>query len=217
MTTGSTARLDPVWGLFLASLLVQTACEQTQAYPFGEPSTDGVAEARSARLKALSIPTNGIEMNAPQKVRFYRYWDPNPPPSPGLHSCFVLPDDASYHTIMTATFTTVSTTQYIDLTFSAQLTVSSGTSDPFRGITGLATATQDGGEFGTLSQIFPGIGDEFAPFVARRDNASNGQQIYGGYQGIVTAEPDTNTTVKVELKSTQGIAYACFFNMTVRY
>ena len=59
---------------------------------------------------------------------------------------------------------------------------------------------------GHTSQIFPGMGDEFNPFLARRDEASNGQQVSGDHQGIVTADPSTSTTVTVELQSTQGQA-----------
>ncbi len=212
MSTSYIANFGRVLGSLVALTLTTAACEQTQTSRFGRPSSE-FPGVRSAQTKLLSIPPSGTEMDAPQKVRFYRYWDANPPPDPGVSSCFVVPDDPNnFHTIMSGTFTTASTTSYIELAFSAQFSTFSGTDDPYEGILGLATVTQ-----GSTSQIFPGMGDEFNPFLARRDEASNGQQVYGGYQGIVTADPSTSTTVTVELQSTQGQAYACFFDMIVRY
>ena len=67
-----------VLGSLVASTLTTAACEQTQTSRFGRPSSQ-FPGVRSAQTKLLSIPPSGTEMDAPQKVRFYRYRDETRP------------------------------------------------------------------------------------------------------------------------------------------
>lgn len=204
------------------SFLVGLGCQSPTPDQFGRPSEFGrvsdVGAPRGAKLRSLSLPADGTEYSAPTKVRTYRLTTAETRPY-----CLTLPgvpDEVwppTFTDVITATFTTASTTSLINLRFSGQFTVETAT-DPdefypaYNGIVGHAAVTQSG-----TTQPFPGIGDTFDPYLARRDNDATGQQIYGGYEGSVAADPDTSTTVTVQMYSTRTPGSVCFFNMTVSY
>jgi hypothetical protein len=186
--------------------------------PFGKLSFSGEKSEIKASRKAMSIPS-GQELDAPTKTRFYRYWQDPADPDPGVHSCMRLPQIQhwnEYLTVMSATFETTSTTSHVEVSWTAQLTTFSG-EDPYQGIIAVGSVTQEDSAFGNVTQWLPGLNDEFGPFVGRRDESGIGQQTFGGYEGVVLVEPSTTTTVTIEAQSTQGTAYICFFNLTVRY
>jgi hypothetical protein len=205
--------------LFIALLFVMLSCTNQRAEPFGSvifSGSDSVNNIQAVQ-KAMSIPV-GQELNAPTKTRFYRYWQDPADPDPGVHSCLRLPETTwgTYLPVLSATFETTSTTSHVEVSWTAQLTTFSGEA-PYQGIIARGAVAQEDGAFGTVTQWLPGLNDEFGPFIGRRDESGIGQQTFGGYTGVVLAEPSTPTTVMIEARSTQGTAYICFFNMIVRY
>jgi hypothetical protein len=211
-------------------LLVGLGCQSPkQSEKFGRASefgrTSDVGVPRAGKIRALGLPADGAEYSPATKVRFYRLWNAADPNEPYCTTLPGVPDDVwppTFTDVMTATFDTTSTTAFINLRFSGQFTVESVTPEEttwkaFNGVVGHAIATQSDGGAGTTTQAFPGIGDTWDPYLARRDNDFTGQQIYGGYEGTVTADPNKSTTVIVQMYSTRTFATVCFFNMTVSY
>ena len=181
-----------------------------------------VGAPRAGQVRSLGLPENGTGVPPATKVRTYRFWDATNLYTPYCIFLPGLPDGympPTYTDVMTATFTTESTTRFISLRFSGQFTVATS-ADPkevIPPITGSSVTHSNpvGGGTSTFTQAFPGIGDSYDPYLARRDNDGTGQQIYGGYEGILAADPNKSTTITVQMYSTRTEASVCFFNMTV--
>jgi hypothetical protein len=154
--------------------------------------------------REMGVP-NGEALPPPVTVRSMRYED-----NDSLPFCLECPT-GTWVTVLRKTITTNPTTSYLELDWTGQFTVVS-TNPALEGIRFRAGLIQNS-DF----QFFPGAGDDNAPYVARCDFAGIGPQWFGGYHGMLLLEPDTSTTVVVQVLSTAGEAYACFQNVIVRY
>ncbi len=163
----------------------------------GEPASPGPG-------RAMSVP-DGEALPAPVTVRTIRYHDDD-----SLPFCLECPA-GSWRTLARNTFSTNPTTSYVELDWTGQFTVIS-TNPALEGIRFRAGLVQDG-----QSMAFPGAGDDGFPFMARCDFSGQGPQWFGGFHGMLLVEPDTDTTLVIQVYSTAPEAYACFQNVTIRY
>ncbi len=154
----------------------------------------------------LPEAVGGDPMPAPATVRFWNYRDAVAEPY-----CADLPAAVPVE-LFTATFTTNATTSYIELIWTGQFSVRSGVNED-EGIYFQVQMTQ----VGAGTTFFPGAGDDFPPLLTRRDDSSEGQQMFGGYRGIIAAQPNLSTTVTVRVFSSQKAGLACYQNLSLRY
>ncbi len=165
--------------------------------PDGLPA-DGVS-------RAMSIP-DGEPLPPPTTVRSMRYMDGD-----ALPFCLECPNGV-WVTLLSHTFTTDPTTSYVELDWTGQTTMTN-VSPMVKGVRFRVFMAQ-----GAETAWFPGAGNNGGyPYFGRNDFSGSGSQWYGGYHGILLAEPDTSTTLTIQLRADLTEAYACFQNMTIRH
>lgn len=157
-------------------------------------------------LTGDTMTRDGEPMDAPATVRFWNYRDAVDEPY-----CVDLPA-ATTVVLFSETFTTDATTSYIELVLTGQFTLLSGVNMD-EGIYFQVQLAQEG----MPVAFFPGAGDDVSTLMAMRDDAGNGQQMFGGYRGIIVAEPNLLTTIIVKAYASQKDGLACYQNMSVRY
>jgi len=165
---------------------------------FGEVTVQG-------DVRDFSMP-DGTPLPAPAIVRHWVYRDADDEP----YCLELLPGD--WVTVLNETFTTGMDTTYVELDYNGQFNADGGLVDPYQGLLFRAWLID-----GPVNTHFPGAGDGFNPFLARRDEGRNGQFSFGRYNGTLYVDPDTEVTLVIQLKATETDDSACFQNIMVRY
>lgn len=182
-------------GMVMAAVLLFPVCVPAQ----DAAGTDDV-------FSLIPEAIGGDPMPAPVTVRFWNYSDAVAEPY-----CADLPPGTTVD-LFTQTFTTNATTSYIEMIWTGQFTVRSGVNED-EGIYFQVQMVQDG----VPVSYFPGAGDDFPPLMTRRDDSAEGQMMFGGYRGIIAAQPNLSTTITVRAYSTQKPGLACYQNLSLRY
>lgn len=169
-------------------------------------SADELGEEEMATLGGplFDIP-NGSAMPTPTTIRTWEYRDEDAEPY-----CQDLPED-QWVQVVYDTFTTGPDTTYVELNYNAQFDTLSG-ADAFEGVLFRARL-----RVGDMWGFFPGVGEDYYPFIARRDEGTDGQLIPGSYTGTLMVSPNTEYILWIGLRSTDLDATACFQNVTIRH